>query len=105
MTKTNTLSAFIRVHPRFWFSAEEPAQLLEHSKPLQPLDRVRRRDPARTNIAAVAERVTAKCAVLARDDFEPLRAATITRVDHERERAVQRHRPDVTRVQRHQRAS
>src|ERR1043166_6958160 len=61
---------------------------------------MRRRNAARANIAAVAKRWAAERPRLARDELEPLAARFVPRVNDEIERAMQRHRPDVARVQR-----
>src|SRR6266542_2536267 len=75
---------------------------LEHGQSLQPFNRVRRRNAARTNVAAVAERVAAERAGFAANQLEPVAPRFVARINDEVQRAVQRHRAGEPRVQRDQ---
>ena len=77
------------------------SERLQYRQPFQPFNRVRRRNTARTNVAAIAQRVAAERARFVGDKFQPLAPGFVPRVHDEVERAVQRHRSQVARMQRH----
>ena len=63
-----------------------------------------RRNSARANIVAIPQRVTTKRAIFTRDHFQSFVAPTITRIDNQTERSIERHRADIARIQRDQSA-
>src|SRR5207247_1828740 len=64
----------------------------------QALNRVCRRNAARTNLAAISKCVTAKSSSLARNDLQPLVPGFIARIDDQVQGAMQRHRTEKTRA-------
>src|SRR4051794_4677231 len=62
-------------------------------------------DAARTDVPAITQGMTTERAGFTCDDIQALNSRFITRIDDQVQRAIQGHRTEITRVERHQRAS